>query len=265
MLSGRLRSALIILITTALNFSTAQAQVDPSSRTPARGILTERLSPGQLELWRKIERIVFAVDVKRQVLHPVLHALWERVEMSGHTIYLEIRENLLSNIAGLCRLEKFDPTGQHHIAVIELNPRAIDRAYVSPDVRRSDGLIPFKGLGKVERYAEVLGHELAHAAEILLNQELARQFEELVEPINELLLSPRMRRNRTFLAGAEIKQRIEKRDSLLQRLETYAEIMETLVWRELRARRGPNKTRIEGGRSLHRAPDKSNDFSDHVF
>jgi hypothetical protein len=204
MLSGQLRSAVIILIITALNFSTAQAQVEPSSRTPARGILTERLSPKRLELWRKIERIVFAVDVERQILHPVLHALWELVEMSGHTIYIEIRENVLSNVAGLCRMERLDPTGQHHIAVIELNPRAIDRAYVGPDARRSDGLIPFEGLGKVEHYAEVLGHELAHAADILLNRELARQVEELVEPINELLLSSRRRRTAHFLPGRRL-------------------------------------------------------------
>jgi hypothetical protein len=68
MLSGQLRSAVIILIITALNFSMAQAQVEPSSRTPARGILTEQLSPKQLEHWRKIERIVFAADVEGKIV-----------------------------------------------------------------------------------------------------------------------------------------------------------------------------------------------------
>jgi hypothetical protein len=140
-------------------------------------------------------------------------------------------------------LEKFDPTGQHHIAVIELRLRAIDQAIVGPDVQCPDGLIPFEGLVKEERYAEVLGHELAHAADVLLNRELARQVEELIEQTNEMLLSPRRRRDVTFFAGAEMDQRIEKRRRLLQRLESYAVAMEARVWRELRAtqraRNGP--------------------------
>jgi hypothetical protein len=81
----------------------------------------------------------------------------------------------------------------------------------------------------------VLGHEVAHAADILLNPELALQVEELIEQTNELLLIRRRRSGATFFIGAEMAQRIENRDSLLQRLETYAEIMETRVWRELRA------------------------------
>ena len=44
MLSGQIRSAVIILIVTALNFSTAQAQVERACRTRAGGILAERLS-----------------------------------------------------------------------------------------------------------------------------------------------------------------------------------------------------------------------------
>jgi hypothetical protein len=111
MLFGQLRSAVIILIVTALNFSTAQAQVERPCQTRAGGILTERLSAKQLELWRKIERLVFAVDAEGRFLHPVLHALWKRVETSGHTIYLQISESALSSSAGVFRLEKFDPTG----------------------------------------------------------------------------------------------------------------------------------------------------------
>ena len=235
MLSGQLRSAVIILIVTAFNFSAAQAQAERPCRTRGGGILTERLSAKQLELWRKIERIVLAVDAEGRFLHPVLHALWECVEASGHTIYLQISENAVSSSAGVFRLEKFDPTGQRHIAVIELRPRAIDQAVIGPYARRPDGLIPFEGLVREERYAEVLGHELAHAADTLLDLELARQVEELIEQTNELLLSPRRRRDITFFAGAEMDQRIKNRDCLLQRLESYAETMETQVWRELRA------------------------------
>lgn len=117
----------------------------------------------------------------------------------------------IGTFAGLFRLEKYDPTGQHHIAVIELRPRVIDRTRVGSEVQRPDGLIPFEGLGKEERYAEVLGHELAHAADILLNPELARQVEEQVEQTNALLLASRRRRDITFFAGTEMNQRIEIR------------------------------------------------------
>lgn len=235
MLSGQLRSAVIILIVTALNFSTAQAQAERPCRTRAGGILTERLSAKQIEIWRKIERMVFAADAEGRFLHPVLHALWECVEASGHTVHLQMSEIAASSNAGVFRLEKFDPTGQHHIAVIELRPRVIDLAIIGPDVQRPDGLVPFEGLVREERYAEVLGHELAHAADTLLDIELARQVEEFVEQTNELLLSPRRRHDLTFLARAEMNQRIKNRDSLLQRLESYAETMETHVWCELRA------------------------------
>ena len=243
MLNGQLRSAVIILIVTALKFSTAQAQVERPCQTPAGGILTERLSAKQLETWRKIERIVFAVDTDGRFLHPVLPALWECVEASGHAVYLEISEDTVSSSAGVFRLEKFDPTGQHHLAIIKLRPRVIDQAIVGPEAQRPDGLIPFEGLVKEERYAEVLGHELAHAADTLLDPEMARQVEQFIEQTNELLLSPRRRRDVAFFARAEMDQRIKNRDSLLQRLESYAETMETQVWLELRAsqraRKGP--------------------------
>ena len=127
------------------------------------------------------------------------------------------------------------------MAVIGLRPRVIDHAYVGPCTKRPDGLIPFEGLGKEERYAEVLGHELAHAADILLNPERARLVEELVVLTNELLLSPRRQRGASFLIGVELNQRIVDRDCLLQRLETYPEMMETQVWRELRTEQQARK------------------------
>ena len=237
MLSDQLRSAVVVWIVTALIFSTAQAQAERPSQPSAAGILTDRLSAKQVETWRKIERIVFALDAEGQILHPALHDLWRRLETSGHTIYIEVSEsqNTSSYTAGVFRLERFDPAGRHHIAVIRLHLGVIDRACVGPQAKRPGGFIPFEGLGKIDRYAEVLGHELAHAADILLNLERARLVEEVIEQTRELVLSSRRRRDATFLIGAEINQRINNRDSLLQALETYSEMMEARVWRELRS------------------------------
>src|SRR5215831_16722288 len=61
--------------------------------TPAReigGINTSRLSPKDLERWKTIEGLVFADDGKSQPLHPTIRGMWEWLETSGHTIYIEI-------------------------------------------------------------------------------------------------------------------------------------------------------------------------------
>jgi hypothetical protein len=233
MSSHHILSAAILSIATAFCFSTAKAQFVAMDR--ATGILTDRLSAKQLERWHKIERIVFAVNNEGQILHPVLHALWKWVNASGHAIYIEIPEaqNQGSCTAGSFRLERFDPTGRRHIAVIRLSLSNIDNAYIGPETARSDGLIPFVELGKEERYAEVLGHELAHAQEILLNPERTRQVEEYIEQTNNLM---RFRPwGSLYLLGAEMRQRIATRDFLIERLERYAEMVETLVWDELLA------------------------------
>lgn len=221
----------------ALISYTAEAQVAPPHRAAATGILTDRLSAKQLQRWRRIERIVFAVDAEERALHPVLHGLWKRVETSGHAVYIEIREtsNPVSSAAGNFLIECFDPTGQHHIAVIRLNITTIDQAYIGPDVRRTNGLIPFEGLGKEERYAEVLGHELAHAEDILSNRERARLVEEYIEQTNELILSHHEAIVKGYPLGEEMRQLLLTRDCLLHGLETYAEGVEILIWRELLA------------------------------
>jgi hypothetical protein len=235
MSSRHILSAVVLSIATAFIFSTAKAQVVAPNR--ATGILTDRLSAKQLERWHKIERIIFAVNAEGQILHPVLHALWKWMNASGHAIYIEIPEpqNQGSCTAGSFRLERFDPTGRRHIAVIRLNLSNIDNAYLGPERARSDGLIPFVGLGKEERYAEVLGHELAHAQEILLNPERTRQVEEYIEQTNDLMRFRPGVSAGLYLLGTEMRQRITTRDFLIERLERYAEMVETLVWGELLA------------------------------
>jgi hypothetical protein len=237
MSSRHILSVGALSITTAFIFSTAKAQGVASNRATATGVLTDRLSAKQLERWQKIERIVFAVNAEGQILHPILHTLWKWVNESGHAIYIEIPEpqSQGSCTAGSFRLERFDPTGRRHIAVIRLNLNSIDNAYVGPEATRSDGLIPFEGLGKEERYAEVLGHELAHAEDILFNPERTRLVEEYIEQTNDLIrFRPRARAIQYFL-GAEMRQRIFTRDFLIERLDRYANMVETLVWRELLA------------------------------
>lgn len=198
------------------------------------GIRTERISARNLPRWQAIERLVFAEDASGQPLHPTLRSLYEWAEASGHSIYIElITESRVSSCtAGNFSIERFDPKGERHEAVIRLYLANIDQAYIGDTVQRPDGLIPFKGLKKEERYAEVLGHELAHAVDILSDLEKVRKVEEVVEQTNEMLLKYHSQRASDALSP-ELEKRLSSRDKLLHELEKRAESIEAAVWREL--------------------------------
>jgi len=208
------------------------------------GLITSRLSLKELDRWKTIERIAFAEDVRRQPLHPTLRNLWQWIETSGHAVFVEIMRSTRASscTAGSFVIERFDPRGEKHIAVIKLNLSSIDQAYVGPESARENGFIPFDGLTKEERYVEVLGHELAHAVHILTNLERAGKVEEMVEKTNEILLSRRPNRQDSPLSP-EMKRRLSRRDALLKDLEKQAEEMEYIVWRELTASK-PHRERI---------------------
>lgn len=203
------------------------------------GLITSRLSKKELDLWKEIERIVFAEGDDRRPRHPKLRGLWEGIETSGHAVFVEILRptRTSSCTAGSFVIERFDSKGEKHIAAIRLNLSSIDQAYVGPAAARDNGFIPFQGLSKKERYVEVLAHELAHAVHILTDPDRARKVEEMVEKTNEILLSQRPNRKINLLAP-EMNRRLSRRDALLKDLEGYAEEMEYVVWRELIAGKG---------------------------
>ncbi len=198
------------------------------------GLIISRLSPKELKWWKEIERVVFAEDAAGRPLHPTLRYLWERVETSGHAVFIEIARSTRASTcaAGSFSIERFDPKGEKHIAAIRLNLSIIDQAHVGPGSARENGFIPFEGVSKVERYVEVLGHELAHAVDILSEPERARKVEEMVEKTNEILLSRRSNWRGDPLAP-EMSRRLSRRDALLKELEERAEKTEYVVWREL--------------------------------
>ncbi|MBP6822196.1 MAG: hypothetical protein KA368_11680 [Acidobacteria bacterium] len=210
---------------------------DLSNVYPPTGFVTDRLSDGELGKWKAIEQIVFAEGNEQQPLHPTLRNLWQWIETSGHTVYIEIiRTREVSNcIAGLFLIERFDPLGEHHISVIKLNLENINQAYVGAETSRANGFIPFLGLEKEKRYAEVLGHELAHAIHILTDLERVRMVEDVIQQTNQMLLASR-RRYKVGGLAAELKRRLFRRDVLLKSLEEQAEEMEKVVWQELIAK-----------------------------
>lgn len=162
--------------------------------------------------------------------------MWEWAEASGHAIYLELPES--SNVSlptvGIFKIERLDPQGIRHVVVIRLYLENIDRARRGSKAARKGGFIPLKKLGQVECYAEVLGHELAHAAGILSDPERARLVEEAVEQTNNLLLARHQRRELAPL-DPELRQRLIERDRLLKELEAQIAATDAAIWRELRA------------------------------
>jgi hypothetical protein len=198
-----------------------------------KNIITDRLSGKDLRRWEAIKRIVFAKDIEGQPLHPTLRGLWEKLERSGHVIYIEMRGmgRAISNTAGVFHIERLDPEGVRHVAIIRLYPETIARAYIGPAVS-AEGFIPFHGLSKEERYAEVLGHEMAHAVHILSDPARARMVKEVVQDTNELFLSYG-RQYGYANVGPELQRRLSLRDAFLKELEEPAEAAERLVWKEI--------------------------------
>jgi hypothetical protein len=229
-----LASALLVL----LSSTPSLAQITPACQEEriASGLNIERLAPRQRQHWEAIKHLALAEDSQGHPLHPTLRGLWEWIETSGHLVYVEIVDNNQASTctAGSFGIERLDPTGERHVAVIKLYLRNIDRAYVGPHVARANGFIPFDRLSKEERYAEVLGHELAHAAWILGDQTKARMVEEVIKQTNELLLS-RQARRKGVLVDQEMQQRLLQRDRLLKELEEQAETMEAIIWQEILA------------------------------
>jgi hypothetical protein len=199
----------------------------------ASGLRTDRLTSKQLRIWREIELIAHAADKAGQPLHPTLNSLWQRVQSSGHTVFVEMKEpRAFNNQAGTTTLQKANSDGNRKVIVIWLHLWGIDNALVNPTVRRSDGLIPFQMLGKYERYAEALGHELAHAALMLENPEYERLCSEYGSGSVNLATS-RKRDGNAADNKEETEQRLRRLQSLVDKIEKPAEAAESEIWREL--------------------------------
>jgi hypothetical protein len=203
------------------------------------GFRTDRLSPRQLRTWKRIEGIVFARDAAGRSLHPTLEGLWRWVESSGHTIFIDMRAPALESTAGKFVVERIDPEGKNHTLSICLYLSAIVKAETSDWARRADGFIPFKQLNSEKRYAEVLGHELAHAVQIIQDPYYAALALEQSGLRAELL--SRTRTERKVVFDSENMLRLRRLDMLTGQLETFANAVEIEVWCELAGSCGKNR------------------------
>ena len=227
--------ALALLVSSLVQAQTLSA-VDATIsnlKTKQTGLLTTRLSDKNRIRWKAIEQLVFA-QANAEPLHPVLCELWRWADASGHVIQVELidSKSVHSNTAGSFNIERYDPTSRSLTTSLKLYLSNIDQAVISPHVARANGFVPFESLRKEERYAEVLGHELAHVKYVLSNTVRTRLVQEFVETTNDLLLL-HARTKPAALTSPEMKQRLSQRDELLRELETQAETIEVVVWREL--------------------------------
>ena len=136
-----------------------------------------------------------------------------------------------SYIAGRFAITRVDPEGKAHEGILIVNLRAIDNASTGPGSARADGFIPFKGLGKGQRYAELLGHELAHAAWTLAEPERTR----LVMPLQGENEQVMRRWVDKAPGGDDLLRRVNELERLSRMLEESAEAAEVRIWEELLA------------------------------
>jgi hypothetical protein len=198
----------------------------------ASGVLIDRLSYRHQKIWWAIRQIIYSEDADGNALHPRLRGLFEQLHTSGHSIHLEFDE---SHTGCHCKvgeflLEKLDPEGSRNVAVIKLYLSNIDNAPSPLLANPKDNFVPFAGLNKLDRYVEVLGHEMGHAADILFTPDLANLVDEVLKESDYAIQERLSRKGRL---EPEFEQKLLERDAFLTELEKPARIAEAMIWREL--------------------------------
>jgi hypothetical protein len=196
-------------------------------QTAEAELRTDRLSGGQLKAWKQIAAVALAKDAQGQPLRPTLHQLFREVDSSRHVVRVELRRRSgSSSIAGRFRIESVGADGGLE-ATLVLNLRVIDRVLTgSPDAQ----LVPFEVLGRAERRAQVLGHELAHAAWALAMPDQARLALDVQLEAERLAVMART----VGVAAPGFVAQVEANERLTRLLEEPALAAEAAIASELR-------------------------------
>jgi hypothetical protein len=211
--AARLALALGILV--ALGCPTARAE-----------LRTDLLSKHKKKAWKELEALAFKTDSEGRPLHPTLHRLWIEVDSSPHVVHVELlRLRGSSPIAGRFRIERIEPDGRIE-ARLTLNLRTIDRVVMGGHGTQH---VPFGALGRAARRAQVLCHELAHAAWAASRPERARLGLEAQGTADRLATLARTAGTGTFEYDAELEanersQRLLEEPALLAELAVSAEL-----------------------------------------
>jgi hypothetical protein len=108
---------------------------------------------------------------------------------------------------------------------------SIDEASTSEGAQRSDGFIPFEGLYGERRYAEALGHVMAHAIMTLEDPGYATLVME--QRRLEVELASHVRETGKVLFEGANQLRMRRLEFLARAIERPANAKEKEIWREL--------------------------------
>jgi hypothetical protein len=197
---------------------------------------TDRLSKGERKAWKGLATMALATDPGGRPLHPTLARLWIEVDSSPHVVQVELRRQSGSGaIAGRFRIERIESDGRM-VAKLTLDLRTIDRVLSGGEGTQR---VPFGALGRAERRAQVLCHELAHAAWAGSRPERARLTYEVQAEADRLATLAR-----TAGAGEhEVRAEVEANERLTWLLEEPALLAEAAVSAELQGRFAATKSR----------------------
>ena len=196
------------------------------------GFVLERLSKRHVRILRAIELVVSASNPSGEPRSPTLRRLWEWARTSRHVIHVEMLSPLkmASGQVGVFHVELVDPAGLRHVAVIRLCPRNIELARTRPAPDAIDPFVRFEGLTEIERFAEVLAHELAHAEYFLESPEHLAQVEAAQGAIEAFRSGNRKPIKPVY---QDLGRRLQEPLAVLAACEAHAESVEATVLREL--------------------------------
>jgi hypothetical protein len=145
---------------------------------------------------------------------------------------------LAAGLVGVFRVEHLDPAGRRHVAVIRLCPTNIQRAKASRGPNSIESFVRFEGLTEVERHAEVLAHELAHAQYVLESPERLAEVEAAQRDLDEFVTRAG---RRTGPPHHEVGRWCRKSMDVLAASEAHAESVEAVVREDLAGTRIANR------------------------
>jgi len=219
--------------------SESQESVTSQSAPPTAGLMTDRLSPKQLRIWRALEQIALARNGAGQPLRPVLYELHSWAQTSTIPIYIEMPKarGRWPYLAGECLFdEQGDTLNTRPAAVtIRLYTTVIEKAPSrGRDFESEQAFIPFKGLPREERYCETLAHELAHARQSVTDPGFLPMRDRLKSMNDQVLKLQSLRL--VSSVKKEMQAIADQIKVLTSSIEGPAIAVERAVWRELSER-----------------------------
>ncbi len=202
-------------------------------------IFTYRLSHRQIQTWKAIQSVVLARDAAGRPLHPVLYGLWRRVQENNCAIEIEFIDSGRAkiNLAGQFLIDAASSERGVLSGVIQLNLSVIDRGSVNNRIRGAGQRAGFRGLTRTERYAQVLGHELAHVVLAFEDEGYRAKLCELDRSVKSFL-SFRRQLGKDFGSRNTERLFLSRIDALGIEMENPVNEIESDVWHELRLSSG---------------------------